>query len=261
MKNNKISSLILPLLLLLMMPLEVVYAQQGVIQGRIYNANNNEPVAFANVAVYGTSIGSTSDLDGNFLFTGLEPGYVELRVSSVGFETYISEQIQVTNAKKVFLEVPLVEVNVELEEVVVKASPFRKVEETPVSLQRIKLKEIEKSPGGNPGAVLYPPKPNVEGPGAEGIKPSRTSDFEVVPPKSVQEPNRQLRSCTPESLEEPNQQPRTPTFEGPGVRGSAGNLSGPPRVSAYAMQNIAMENDTAAAISPQLKKGSLGLTD
>jgi len=137
------------LILLMSLPLVPLFAQQGVIQGRVYNANNNEPVPFASIAVFGTTIGSTSDLDGNFLFTGLEPGYVELRVSSVGFETYVSEQILVTNAKKVFLEVPLDEANVELEEVVIKASPFRKVEETPVSLQRISILEIEKSPGGN----------------------------------------------------------------------------------------------------------------
>ena len=141
--------IIATLTLLLLIGQGMLYAQDGIIQGRVYNANNNEPIPFASVAIFGTTIGSISDLDGNFLFTGLEPGYVDLRVSSVGFETYISEEIQVTNAKKVFLEVPLVEANVELEEVVIKASPFRKVEETPVSLQRISIQEIEKSPGGN----------------------------------------------------------------------------------------------------------------
>lgn len=124
-------------------------AQQGVIEGRVFNAKNNQPVEFATIAVFGTSIGSISDLDGKFLFTGLEPGFVELRVSSVGFETYISEKIQVTNAKKVFIEIPMEEANVQLEEVVVKASPFRRIKESPVSLQRISLEEIEKSPGGN----------------------------------------------------------------------------------------------------------------
>jgi len=137
------------LILLTILPLGLLYSQQGIIQGRVYNTKNNEPVQFATVAIFGTTIGSISDLDGNFLFTGLEPGYVELRISSVGFETYVSEAIQVTNAKKVFLEIPLAEANVALEEVVIKASPFRKIKESPVSLQRISIKEIEKSPGGN----------------------------------------------------------------------------------------------------------------
>jgi len=145
MKTIKIASLIL----LMLLQLGSLFSQQGKIQGRIYNVNNNKPVEFATVAIFGTAIGSTSDLDGNFFFTGLEPGYVELRISCVGFEAYVSEAILVTNAKRVFLEVPLAEANVELEEVVVKASPFRKNDESPVSLQRISIKEIEKSPGGN----------------------------------------------------------------------------------------------------------------
>lgn len=145
MKSIKILSIILAALL----PIASLLAQQGIIQGRVYNASNNEPVEFATIAIYGTTIGSISDLDGNFLFTGLEPGYVELRVSSVGFESYISEAIQVTNAKKVYMEIPLEEANLQLKEVVVKASPFRKIKESPVSLQRISIEEIEKSPGGN----------------------------------------------------------------------------------------------------------------
>ena len=67
-------------------------AQQsnGIIEGRVYNQSNNEPVPFASVVIWGTNIGSVSYLDGNFLFTGIEPGYVELRASSVGFKTYVS---------------------------------------------------------------------------------------------------------------------------------------------------------------------------
>jgi CarboxypepD_reg-like domain/TonB-dependent Receptor Plug Domain len=122
---------------------------KGVIQGRVFNSKNNEPVAFANIAIFGTTIGSTSDLDGRFLFTGIKPGYVELRVSSIGFEPYISPQILVTNADKVSIDISLVETTIKLDSVVIKASAFRKTEESPLSLRIIGIEEIEKNPGGN----------------------------------------------------------------------------------------------------------------
>ena len=126
------------------------YSQdRGILEGRVYNAINNNPVEFATVAVFGTAIGSISDLDGRFLFTGLKPGYVELMVRSVGFETYISEPILVTNANKVFIDIPLTEAKIQLEEISVKPSPFRRTAESPVSFRRIDIFEIEKNPGGN----------------------------------------------------------------------------------------------------------------
>jgi hypothetical protein len=137
------------ILLLLVITAPQAFGQNGIIEGRVYNAKNNTPVEFASIAIFGTSIGSISDLDGNFLFTGLEPGFVELRVSSVGFENYVSEAIQVTNSGKVYIEIPLEEANYEIDEIVVRASPFRRDKDSPVSLQRINLEEIEKAPGGN----------------------------------------------------------------------------------------------------------------
>jgi hypothetical protein len=125
------------------------YAQNGRIQGRVVNKINNEPLPFTNLVIWGTAIGSTSDLDGNFLFTGLEPGYVRLAATSVGFENYISEDILVTNARIVYIEIPMTEKAVQLQEVVVKANPFRKPLESPVSMQSLDISEIEKNPGGN----------------------------------------------------------------------------------------------------------------
>lgn len=137
------------IVLLVFLPAFLAAQNSGIIEGRVFNAKNNEPVPFATIAVFGTSIGSISDLDGNFIFTGLEPGFVELRVTSVGFEPYISEPVLVTNARKVFVDIAMEEANVALEEVTVTASPFRRDVESPVSLRRINLVEIEKNPGGN----------------------------------------------------------------------------------------------------------------
>lgn len=124
-------------------------ASNGVIEGRIFDQKTNEPLPFATLYIWGTTIGSVSDLDGNFKFTGIAPGYIRIAASSVGFEEYLSEEILVTNANKAFLEIPLAEADIEIEAVVVKASPFRKKAESPISLQRIGIEQIEKNPGGN----------------------------------------------------------------------------------------------------------------
>jgi hypothetical protein len=121
----------------------------GIIEGKVTEAASNKPVPFANVVIYGTTTGTLTDEDGYFIIKGLEPGYIRLAATSIGFDPYISEEFYLTNAKKVRIDVPLQEGHVAIGEVTVKASPFRRQEESPVSLRRIEISEIEKNPGGN----------------------------------------------------------------------------------------------------------------
>jgi outer membrane receptor for ferrienterochelin and colicin len=124
-------------------------AQTGSIKGRVYNIKNNEPLPFTNLIISGTNIGSVSDLDGNFLFTGLKPGFVKLEASSVGFERIMTEEIMITNAKVSSIDIALKEVAVQISGVEVTASVFKRVEESPVSLKSLGIAQIEKSPGSN----------------------------------------------------------------------------------------------------------------
>jgi len=137
------------LLLLASIPYLSGQTYSGVIRGRIYNANTNEGVPFATVQIFGTTIGAISDYDGNYSFTGIKPGYVELRASSIGFKPYVSQAILVTNSNPVNLDIPLEENTAMIGEVVIKASPFLKKIESPVSARIIGIDEIEKNPGGN----------------------------------------------------------------------------------------------------------------
>ncbi len=137
------------LTLLLFSTLAFTQQDSGEIKGRVYNSKTNDGVPFATIQIWGTTIGAITDFDGNFLFTGIKPGYVELRVSSVGFKSFISSAVMVTNSKPVSLEIPLEEDEISIGEVVIKASPFRKKIETPLSARIIGIDEIEKNPGGN----------------------------------------------------------------------------------------------------------------
>lgn len=136
-------------ILLLLHSLSHGQQNNGVIKGRILDSKTNEGIPFASVVIWGTTIGAATDFDGNFTFTGIKPGFTELRASSVGYKPYISEAIMVTNSKQVNIDILLEETELEIKEVVIKASPFRKMIESPVSARIIGIDEIERNPGGN----------------------------------------------------------------------------------------------------------------
>jgi outer membrane receptor for ferrienterochelin and colicin len=139
--------IILPLLFILFS--FASYAQNGSIEGRVFNAKNNEPLPFVNVVIFGTNTGVTSDIDGKFTFKGLKPGYVKLEASFVGFEKNVTSEFMVNNSKHVNVEIGMNELVVNLKQVEIKEKPFEKSSETPLSMQKIGIQEIEKSAGGN----------------------------------------------------------------------------------------------------------------
>jgi hypothetical protein len=126
-----------------------VLAQKGSIKGRIFNAKTNAPLDFATILIEGTTIGSTSDLDGNFIFTGIEPGFKKLIVQSIGFEKTISDEIQVQGNQTVFVDVPVNESSVQLNEVTVRQNRNLKKIESPISVLSVGVQQIEKSAGAN----------------------------------------------------------------------------------------------------------------
>ncbi len=124
-------------------------AQSGIIKGKVTDALNNEPIPFANVLIPGTDIGTTTDIDGNYEITGLEPKLYDVRASYLGYTNQTEYEVQVTNSKPATVNLALSESVQDLQEVVVKASPFKKTEESPLSLRTIGVAEIQRNPGGN----------------------------------------------------------------------------------------------------------------
>lgn len=127
-----------------------LFAQNGVITGKVFDDLTNEPVAFAYVGLTNNElIGALADFEGNFIITGLEPGVYTVTASFIGYKTVISRDIQVTNARAAFVEIPMEKEAQDIDAVVVTASPFVKVSESPLSLRKIGLQEIEANPGSN----------------------------------------------------------------------------------------------------------------
>ena len=111
---------------------------KGVVKGRVFDSKNNEPIPFANVVIWKTSIGTAADENGYFRIENVPLGFNRLEVSSIGYTTKLSEEFMVNTASERTVNVDLEESQVNLEQVMVKANPFRKAVESPVSLQRIR---------------------------------------------------------------------------------------------------------------------------
>ncbi len=125
-----------------------IFSQTGIIKGNLVDATNNEPILFANILVLDTDIGTTTDENGKFEIE-VEPGVYNIRFSYVGYKDQTLFEVAAKSSRPTSLEVKMESTQLTIEEVIVKASPFRKTEESPVSLRNIGITEIKRNPGGN----------------------------------------------------------------------------------------------------------------
>jgi hypothetical protein len=125
------------------------FAQTGIIKGKITNKFNNQAIEFANVLVNGTAFGATTEGDGTYEITGIPPGIYDITASFIGFNSKTEFEIQVITARPMVIDFALEESSAQLQEIVVKAEPFKKPQESPVSLRTIGITEINRNPGSN----------------------------------------------------------------------------------------------------------------
>ena len=127
----------------------VTMAQNIKVYGTVTNALNNEPIPFANVVIDGTTIGATTDLDGNYELMDLTPGEYNFKCTYIGFNSNFQSEVQLSPNKNLRLDFSMSENAQIIEEVQVMANTFNKTEESPTSLRTINASEIYRSPGGN----------------------------------------------------------------------------------------------------------------
>ena len=121
----------------------VVFAQTKSITGTINDAFG-QPLPGVNILLKGTTIGVTSDMDGNYTLANLENGDFTIEVSYVGFKTF-TKLITIQN-ENVTVDVALNEDVMSLDDVMITgvANPRSKIESS-VSVTTLKPALIEQS--------------------------------------------------------------------------------------------------------------------
>lgn len=135
--------------LLLCLSLEAVAQRAFTVRGKIIDRLSREPIPGAVVSpISADTLKAVTDTAGVFLLQGVRPGIYSFQVKAVGYIIMQTPDYMVSATTP--------EVNVEMDEetkylntVTVRPVSYGKTAESPVSVQVIGLREIEKSPGAN----------------------------------------------------------------------------------------------------------------
>lgn len=96
---------------------QISFAQQTKIRGKVTDQLTNEPIPFATVVFKGTTIGTNTDFDGNYVLTTNTPGD-SIICTLVGYQTV---KMRVKKGQDQMINIVLKASKVELQEVVIKA--------------------------------------------------------------------------------------------------------------------------------------------
>ena len=125
-----------------------VESPKGKISGSVKDFVTRQPVIGANIIVLGTTIGSATDTNGNFIIENLDPDTYQLRASAVGYQSLTKTDIVVSPGRlsQVFFE--LNSQAIELEGIIISSDYFRKNPFEVNSIRSFSNEEIRRSPGG-----------------------------------------------------------------------------------------------------------------
>lgn len=129
----------------------ILMGQEATLRGRVYNSISNESIPFAVVVLKNGSANypATADAEGVYQIVVPKPGLYNLEAVAVGFKPYNRYEVEMNPERPAEINIPLEEENKALKEVTIKAQPFMRKEESPLSMRSIGTAEIKRNPGGN----------------------------------------------------------------------------------------------------------------
>jgi len=142
------------LCLILLFTSTLVSGTTGKISGTAKDAQTGELLVGVNIVVIGTTLGATTNIEGEFVILSVSPGEYSVRASSIGFgsvsQTNVRVQIDQTTDLKFFLK----QEAIQGEEVVVVAQRPVVQKDVAASTANITSKEIESLPVTSVSAIV-----------------------------------------------------------------------------------------------------------
>ncbi len=127
-----------------------VATAQVVIQGKVVDVMSRKPLVGAKVQLDKQEVFVQTTADGSFVINNIDPGYHTVTATLDGYESETSSELLFTYDKSPFITLEMQSLASGVGEVTIRKTSIQKREaESPVSSQKLSIREIERNPGGN----------------------------------------------------------------------------------------------------------------
>lgn len=121
-------------------------ANTGKISGKVVDAATKEPIPSVNILIVGTTMGATTNADGEYFIIGVPVGTYNLRVTSLGYETQNIQSVQVLADQTYDLSISLKETVIQGQEVTVVAQRDVIQKDVSTTVRSVTAQEISQLP-------------------------------------------------------------------------------------------------------------------
>ncbi|NIT55872.1 MAG: TonB-dependent receptor plug domain-containing protein, partial [Aliifodinibius sp.] len=144
----KIQSIIAVFCFLLFSAMGATAQNTGTIEGTVTDQESGEVMPGVNVALIGTTKGAATNEAGEYEITEIEPGTYTVKATYLGYATFESDELTVEAGQTITLDIGLEQTVWRGNEVVVSGSRRpEKLLESPTTIERVSLEDIETSGG------------------------------------------------------------------------------------------------------------------
>jgi len=142
---GKISRGILTLVIIFLIA-GVLYGQKGKITGVVTDHTTNEALIGVNVFLEGTTIGTTTDVDGKYVILNLQPGTYNLAASMVGYGKVTIQDVVVNIDRTTEVNFILKDESIQMEQIVIRAEQPKIVKDRTSTSNTIESDQIKAAP-------------------------------------------------------------------------------------------------------------------
>ena len=122
--------------------------ETGSVSGKIVDIMSGQPLVGVTIVVANTTLGSTTDLNGEYTINNIPVGNYQLKASAIGYETIIKPDVIVNSVRPVSIDFALKESVIQIQDVTVTSDYFQKDPHQITSVTSFSYEEIRRAPGG-----------------------------------------------------------------------------------------------------------------